>query len=206
MSTSFISLLSGILVSISAIVVAVVAFYGLRTWRKELTGKAKFEVARNLMLLGFKFKDAFQWATNPFTSSGEHAARQRQENESPNVSMVLDEWYARDRRLVTLHEYLGKIQESGWEAEVLLGEDVAKPITEAIKVFINAYAELSSAISSYFDTRREEVSRNYLYKDQDWLMKLHKMIYSASKDDINISKQIVQATEQLASALRQYVR
>ena len=40
--------------------------------------------------------------------------------------------------------------------------------------------------------------------DQQWLRELRKTIYSVRNDDL--SKQIEQATEQLASALRIYVR
>ena len=113
MNVNLISLTSDIVVGVSAIALAVAALYGLHTWRKELTGKARFEVARNAMLLGLKLKGDFEWARNPLTSSGEHAARSRQENESPKVSGVLDEWYARDRRLAPLREDLAKLQEAG---------------------------------------------------------------------------------------------
>ena len=53
------SIVKDILVSISAIIVAGAAIWGLRTWRKELTGKAKFDIARNIMRLALKLEGDF---------------------------------------------------------------------------------------------------------------------------------------------------
>ncbi len=204
MDAELVSLVSDIVLGLCAVVVAVVAFFGLRTWREELTGKAKFKVARNVMLLGFKLNADFQAARNPFTWHGEHDGRQQRENESQDESRVLDEWYARNRRLQPLIEDLQKLQEAGWEAEVVLDEESSKQVSGAIEVFRDNFAELSSVIYSYFETRRDEVIKNEMYKDQDWLRGLHKEIYSAKEDDI--SKKIDGATSQLASALRAYVK
>ena len=52
-----IGVLSDICVGISAIVVAVLGFIGLRQWRKELTGKSKFDIARRMAILSFRFRD-----------------------------------------------------------------------------------------------------------------------------------------------------
>jgi len=131
MDAELISLVRDIVVGVSALVVAIIAFLGLRTWRKELTGKAKFDIARNVMLLGLKLKAHFEWARNPFTYSTEYIGRSRQENEPPNVSQVLDEWYARGSRLKPLQEDLVKIQEASWEAKILLSKDAGKRVSEA---------------------------------------------------------------------------
>lgn len=204
MDAELVSLVSDIVIGVSAVVVAVVAFFGLRTWRKELAGKAKFDVARNIMRLGFKFTDDFQAARNPFTWLGEYDSRQQQENESEAESRVLNEWYARNRRLQPLIEDLQKLQEAGWEAETVLGKNSSKRVSEAITVFRHSYAELSSAIDSYFETRHEEVIKHEKYQEQDWLKELKKEIYSAKEDDL--SKKIDEAKDQLASALKAYVK
>ena len=204
MDAELVSLVSDIVVGLCAIAVAIVAVFGLRTWRKELTGRAKFDVARNVMRLGFKFKDDFQAARNPFAWLGEYDSRQQQENESKAESRVLNEWYARNRRLQPLIEDLQKLQEVGWEAEIVLGENSSERVSEAIAVFRHSYAELSSAIYSYFETRRDEAVTGDMYHDQDWLKELKKEIYSAKDDDF--FKRIDEATNQLGSALKAYVK
>ena len=115
MSSELVSLISDIAIGTSAIFVAVMAFLGLQTWRKELTGKAKFDLAHDLMLTGFKLKAHSEDARNPFTYLTESAGRSRQEDETPNVSQVLDEWYAKASRLKPLQEDLIKIQVSPYQ-------------------------------------------------------------------------------------------
>ena len=204
MDSELVSLISNIVVGVSALGVAVIAFFGLRTWRKELTGKAKFALARDVMLLGFKLKAHFEDARNPFTYSTESAGRSWQESESPGVSQVLNEWYARANRLKPLQENLIKIQEASWEAQILLREDSSKSISEAVTVYRRSFGELSSAISSYFEERKQEAKTGIPFKDQDWLRELHKTIYARTGDDL--SKQIEEATAKLESALQAYVK
>lgn len=204
MDAETVSLISHIAIGVSAIFVAVMAFLGLRTWRKELTGKAKFALARDVMLLGFKLKAHFEDARNPFTYSTEYTGRSWQESESPGVSQVLNEWYARANRLKPLQENLIKIQGASWEAHILLGEDSSKPVSEAVAVYRRNFAELSLAIHSCFETRKQEVKTGIPFKEQDWLKELHKTIYSRTDDDF--SKQIEEATTKLESALQAYVK
>ncbi len=94
MDGELVSIASDITIGVSALVVAIVAFCGLRTWRRELTGKAKFEVARNVMSSSLRLRDQFKWARFPITSSAESVGRSRQEDENAEVSRVLDIWYA----------------------------------------------------------------------------------------------------------------
>ncbi|MCD6299940.1 MAG: hypothetical protein J7L78_02065 [Dehalococcoidales bacterium] len=204
MSSELVSLISDIAIGASAIFVAVMAFLGLQTWRKELTGKAEFDLAHNLMLTGFKLKAHFEDARNPFTYSTESAGRSRQEDETPNVSQVLDEWYARASRLKPLQEDLIKIQEASWEAQILLSEDSSKSISEAVTAYRRSFGELSSAIYSYFEERRREVVSRGANIDHTWLKELHQTIYSPTGD--NISKQIDKATAKLESTLQAYVK
>ena len=198
------SISKDIILALSAIIVSVFAWLGLKTWRKELTGKASFEVARNLMHLGFELKAHFEDARNPFTRAGEWADRTKQENEQENESQVLNEWYARGNHLRPIAERLYKITETQWEAEILLNKSSAQSVKEVVKSYRESYADLSSAISAYFDTRLDETRIGIPYKDQEWLRGLHKTIYSGTKDDF--SMKVDDATDKLSSVLKQYVK
>jgi len=204
MDAELVSIASDIAIGVSALIVAGVAFFGLRTWRRELTGKAKFDIARNVMSLARKVKGDFAQARHPVGWSWEYASRTRQENESPLASEVLDLWYAKNQRLKPLAENLQKLQEVSWEAEIVLGEDASKSVSEAFTILRERYAELSSAVNSYFDTRLDEAVKGSMYKDQDWLKELSKEIYGTESD--NFSKRIDEATSQLDSTLKAYVK
>jgi hypothetical protein len=204
LNTEITSFVRDVVVGISAAIVAIGAIYGLGKWRKELTGKAKFDIARNVMLLAFRLNADFQSVRNPFTFASEYADRPRQQNESSKESEVLDNWYAKRRRLQPLVEHLAKFQEVSWEAKIILGEDRSESVSDAFKVFKESYAELSSSIDAYFETRRQEGLSNSVYHDQDWLKDLHRLIHSIKDDDF--SKQIDTAIEQLDLALKVYVK
>lgn len=48
-------------------IAAIVGIFGYNKWRAELTGKAKFEIARKLALVGFQFRHQFRIIRDPFT-------------------------------------------------------------------------------------------------------------------------------------------
>lgn len=199
-----ISVIKDIVFGLSAIAVAFFAWLGLRTWRKELTGKAKFETSRNMMRLGLKLRANLEGVRHPLTGYPEYASRTKQPEESESESQVLNEWYAKANRINAVFENLTKIIEGKWEAEILFSESSVQSIEEAIKSYRESYADLSSAISTYFDIRRDEARTKELYKDQEWLKGLKKTIYSAQDDDF--SKKVDEATDKLSSALKQYVK
>ena len=199
-----VSIIKDVVLGISALAVALLAWLGLKTWRRELTGKARFETARNMMRLGFELKDYFEASRNPFTRSNEWADRTKQEDEQENVSQVLNEWYARANRLRPVVDALNKIIEVEWEAEILLNESSVQSIKEAVQSYRDSYAELASAISTYFDIRLDVARTGLPYKDEEWLRGLQKTIYSGIEDDF--SKKVEEATDKLSSALKQYVK
>lgn len=204
MDAGLVSLVSDIVVGLSAVVIAIVGVYGVRSWRAELAGKAKFEVARNVVVLGLKLKDDFERARSPFTSSQESAGRQRGENELPAVAANRDEWHARICRLQPLREDLRKLKEAGWHANIVLGEDASKTVSEAVTVLTQSFGELYSAIEYYFETRDQEARSSATHGDREWRNGLSRTVYSRPGDDF--SKRLDEAIDRLASTLRAYVK
>lgn len=60
------------LVSLAAVVTAVIALKGLHRWQKEIIGKAEFEVARILLRSTFKTRDYIRACRSPFISGHEY--------------------------------------------------------------------------------------------------------------------------------------
>lgn len=199
------SIVKDILVGISAIIVAGAAIWGLRTWRKELTGKAKFDIARNIMRLALKLEGDFEWVRHPLSRSWESAERKKKDNETPAETQLLDEWYVRSGRLRPLVENLQKLQELALEAEVLLGEEASSQVSEAMQTLRESYATLSTAIENYFEITHQEVITGEPFNDPKWLSGLRREIYPLEKDD-ELSKKVNGAKGQLISVLKTYVK
>lgn len=195
---------SNIAVGVSAVVIAGVAFFGINRWRQELKGKARFEVARNVMTLAYTVQADLKWLTFPITRSEEYYGRPIQENENPDVSALLNEWYARKKRLVPLIEDLPKLEEAGWEAEIVLNETSGSQVKETITVLKRRYAQTRVAIDEYFDLLCKGAKGADTSNYQELLTNCRNKIYSTEGDDV--SREIEQAMSKLSSALKIYIR
>ncbi len=192
-----------IIVAVSAVAVAGVAVYGVNRWRVELTGKAEFELAQRIMLLGFRLASGFEKSRNPFTMPIEFAGRQAGPEESDKETAVLNEWYARHARLAPLRDDLPKFEEASWEAEILLASTDSTLVSEVNKIYRRAFGDLDSAIQSNFKQRLDELRPGH-ESELDWRRALEKTIYSRNDDDF--AKIVKDANDQLETALRRYVK
>ena len=154
---------SDIIIAISALLVAFFAWLGLKTWRRQLIGKEKFEIARRIMHVGFEVRSKFEWIRNPFTNSNEWTDRVPQPTETEPEKDVLNEWHAKSKRLELLRESINQLIEVKWEAEILFDDKDVLSVKESVQSLIDNYAKISSAVSSYFDIRQDEVKKgNYI--------------------------------------------
>lgn len=193
-----------VLVSLSAVAVVIFAWLGLRTWRKELVGRARFETARRMWRSVSECKDNFEWVRNPLMKSPEWADRAPQASETGKESEVLNTWYAKNKRLNLIRESLNKVTEIRWEAEILFDDASVQLINKAVQSYTESYANISSAISDFYEITLDEARTSSMYRNQEYLKELKKIIFSAQGDEI--SKKIYDATAILSQILKQYVR
>ncbi len=193
-----------IVVAVSSGLVAAVALYGLFTWRKQMTGKAKFDVARNVAFLARKVAQDFESARYPLSLSTEAGGRAKGQNESQRESEILDQWYLQLRRLDILRNDLSKLEATAWEAEIVLGETAGEVVTQAVGVYKDCFGELASAIEFYFEDELKQAKGSGTNIDPKWLDDLRKIVYSR-KGDV-LSTKIDEALKRLNSALRQHLK
>lgn len=198
--TEIVSVVSDAFVALSAFVVAVLGVVGVWQWRKELTGKARFETARKLALLSLQFRDKFRRARSPFTFPGESTDRLRNDSKSEEENRLLDEFFARRERIEFLGETLVKLQVAGWEAEIILGEDIG----ELLQPFERGFADLWTTTEAYFRTQLERARSGQKNPEtDDWLKSQHAMIYGVNDEP---SRTIDAAVDALLSKLKTYVK
>ncbi|QPB83540.1 hypothetical protein CWC22_011300 [Pseudoalteromonas rubra] len=65
-TTEIITAIMNIVLSGAAITTATVAILGLKSWSRELKGKAEFEVGRALILATYKLRDELKYARSPW--------------------------------------------------------------------------------------------------------------------------------------------
>ncbi len=163
---NFTSLISTIIVSISAVVVALIAIYGVFQWKRELKGKSQFELARQIVKLAMEYRDNYHAVRSPITYSIEYANREKAADETNETSQILDEWHAKIKRMEKLNKIILQLHEASWEAEILLSEELPKyilPIEET-------YNDLGISIRSYFNSQllvtKQHIQRDDIYEKQ----------------------------------------
>lgn len=182
------SMLSNIMLGIAAIV----GIIGLRQWRSELIGKTKFDIARKMMGLAYKFRDEFAAARRP-VFPGYSAGRIRQEGETPEQRALLDEEYARKSRLSPLAEIFQQLREESWQAEIIFrSEEIQSYITP----FEERYKEFHYALHSYYYKKFGGEGRD---TTGEWLI-----INSGEEDEI--SKSIDASVNGLSKYMKKHLQ
>ena len=194
--------LTSVVSNISIAVAAIIGIIGLWQWRTELVGKTKFEVARKITLLALQFRDEYGRARNPWTFRNKSIERVRLDNESPEETRVLDEYYARSRRLQPLQDTLRKFYEASWEAEVILSKDDAK----LVELFEKFFDHLYIAVDFHFEEVLKQARKQSMNTKEDYeAIRANKKIIYGIRDD-EIYKSVDAATETVKKQLKKYIR
>ena len=145
------------LAAIFAAVAIIVSILGLRAWRKQITGKTEYEVARRLLLTVLKARDAVSALRAPFISGDEmaEAAKGKYEitgddEEKPDSEKLTELAYG--RRWERVRESLSALAVEQLEAQVLL----KRGVEERLQAFQDCILELHAALEQYLEMRRGE--------------------------------------------------
>lgn len=167
---------------ITSVIVAIVALYGLSQWKKELKGKAKYEVAKRLIYNAFKFRDQYKRARGMWVDISVASSREKFHEEKENETVYRDEYFARIQRVHPLQKTLREMYHASWEGEILF-ENI--DFGELIEPFEDSFNDLYFAINTYFGRYIERSMQNaeVSKEDQSWLKEYRKIYYGYSNDD-----------------------
>jgi hypothetical protein len=191
------------IVAASAIVVAVMAFLGVNTWRKEMTGKAKYELARKLMVRAYSVRDKLKKCTFPISGPTEWADRVRITHETVAVSQVLNDWHARAKRVQAVFEELPELDALAWESKAVFDETTSNEVLEAVKMLRSEYGNIASAVQMYFAAKYHHTKSGEGGKLPDDVKRLESVVYWGIRHE---SDQADIAVEKLSDTLRKYLR
>lgn len=194
-----VSVVANAVTAISAVVVAIAAWLGLRAWRRELTGKGRYEAVRRVLLLARRFRGAFGRSRGMFTWANEYADRPRGENETPAQRQILDEQYARLNRLRPAADLLAELEQAVWETEVVTGEELV-PLA---KPFGEVFQELNLAIVQHFHARIEVANGHPISVHIQEGERHTRLIYEPGEDDL--TKRVDDALAELEKRLKKYI-
>lgn len=140
------------IVSLAAVSTAIIAFLGLRIWRKQLKGQAQYELARRLMRAVYKVRENIRIVRNPFLPL------EQKDQLSKGITKVISDLNA--ARLEA--EFL-------WDAEI---NEILKPLHKLVK-------DLFRGITLSLDYKGEKLHFE-LYEAE--AKEIHDTIYETNED------------------------
>lgn len=194
--------ISNVAVTITSIIVAIVAVIGLSQWQRELKGKARFDVIKRLTYSAYEFRDQYNRARSMWTDGSESYSRLKNNDETKKETLYRNEYFARSQRILPLQKTLRDMYQSSWEGEILF-EDIE--IGKLIKPFEKAFKDLNIAIGTYFSRYIERSMKDAEVPSEDkaWLKEDHEVIYGHHDD--KHSKHIDKVLEDFISELKPLV-
>lgn len=142
----YVTLLKDIVTALAAIIAAVVAIAGLKTWRRQLKGNTQYDLARRLLKSAYKLRDAIALVRNPFQSATEisHALK-----EAGSDVQFGDERYdllsaqaVYQRRWKAVQAALTDLQIDSLEGEALWGEECRIKVTLLYRLVADLHSNL----------------------------------------------------------------
>ena len=166
-----------VILGVAAATTAIAAVIGLKSWSRELKGKAEFEVARNLIRATYKVRDELQNCRSPFVSAYEFPegyqgapGRSSEQEEAGAWSHVYN------KRWKPVWSAIQEFDSHSLEAEALWGKEI-RTCTDQLRQCAKELRVALDAIISDKASRGEDFR-----SDAEFGRKMRSAV-SASRDD-----------------------
>ena len=172
-------------IATAAVVTAVAAFKGLRTWQRETEWRENREVARNLVRNTFKVRDSLNHVRNPLIRPYEFPKDwDPRENHTPEVNSQ-NTAYVYENRLKVLRDAMQELEVAVLEAEVFWGPEVESRMRGVRSCRSRLIVSLEQHISNLRSGHME------LRDNHEQQQKVHNDIYRSpgDQDDLSVSIQ-----------------
>lgn len=134
----WITIIKDIVVAISTASMAILAYRGITTWRKELKGKAEYQLAKNVLKAVYKVRDAFKIVRHPFIYSYEYPEKMTDHSghlkSEYNYEGTLNVY---EKRFEKLDEAFRDLEEKHFDAQVEWGaqfQEIIVPLGGAKRI------------------------------------------------------------------------
>lgn len=137
-----------ILRTIAIVAGAGVAFYGIWSWRTELSGKLRYQLAEEALSLFYQSRDLIRAIRNPMGGTEEGKTRKENPAETPDQKRAFDQAYVLWERYLRHQEVFSRINTLRYRFMAVFGKTAAKPfemLDDIIRRFVVAVQILGNA-------------------------------------------------------------
>jgi hypothetical protein len=201
-SPELVSAISDAVLALAGVVTAGVAIVGVKSWARELRGRATFEAARSLVRATYKLREAMRIARSPliraheFPEDYEHSPRQ-QSNEAESRAYA----HVFNRRLAPMWDAFDDFDAQTLEAEALWGP-VIRTKTDLLRA---AVRKLAAAAEAFVDN--EASGRENFASDQEFGRRIRSDVFAGADPKGNeLSEAVAAAVKAIEDELRPHLR
>ena len=200
--TEWISAIKEIIIGLSAVLATIFAYIGLNTWRKELKGKAEYQLAKDVLKSVYKVRDAFHHVRNPAIFAYEYPEEMR--DYSGNLKPEKDYeglHYVYEKRWEKMNEAFKELEEHHLNAQVEWGPEFQNVIIN----LRSCRAELLVEIQRMLD---EKKNPRRVIRDEESMEKTFSILYDrgSNKDFEKFTPKINAAVQESEVWLRPHIK
>jgi hypothetical protein len=123
---NMIEAISNIAQTVAILVGACVAVYGINSWRRELIGRRKSEMAESTLSKFYEARDVIRWARFPGGYSDEGRSRPRADGESEAEARHRDSLYVPVERLLKEKDFFASFEAAKYPFMAWFGHETEK--------------------------------------------------------------------------------
>lgn len=154
----------GVLQTLAVIAASIAAIIGVSTWRKQMVGRRKMELAEEILTLVYEVQGAMEWVRNPAGWSSEGQSRPgRADEPDEGLQRLKDAYYVPAERLSHLDEEFARLRVLRHKAKAYFGHD----LEEALAVFHRVRNDVSTAVHMLLATASDDQVEGGLRKEWD---------------------------------------
>jgi hypothetical protein len=186
-----ITAIKDILLGAAAIITAIVAFRGLRTWQRELMGKKTFETAMDLMRATYKLRDELAVSRSALLLEIEFPEEYRSKATRSSEDKAQAYYYAFKNRYAPVRGANQVFNVSALEAELFWGDK----IREKTDILADCAKELGIAMEAFVDN---EASDGLVFSnDEAFGKEIRAQVFNLDKKNNQFTKRIEAAVEDI---------
>jgi hypothetical protein len=194
----WVPIIKDIILSVAAIVTVCLAIYGVKSWRRELAGKTKFDAAKRQLQATFKIREAFWSARSRFIAAAEFPPGYGGTLDQPTDEKQFEAFlHVYRKRWEPLWDAIQEFDVAALESEVLWGESV-KQKTDQIRACISTYRN-----SIDFELNHIRAGRDI---DDDFSKKIRQDIAASRDDEDPLSVEMRTAINQIEEVLKPHLK
>lgn len=187
-----------IIISLSAVTTACIAFNGLHKWKKELKGKVYFDIAREHIRSTYKLRDEIEFARSAATFSHEYPDYYDSFEKDP-LKRAEAYRYIYTNKIEPVRLAVQNFDLTTLESEALWG----KVIKQKSRKLRSMYFRLSSAIHSYIDDI-ESGGDNFRH-DPKFRKEVRADLWIQPTENDSFSVEMINIIDEIESEIRPYL-